>query len=102
MKIIKNGIKENFIIYKIYNDDKIYIGKTTIPIYIRINNHRHGILEADQYFRSVGWDNVTFEIIDYSNDRTTLLKKENEQIIHHYELYKDKILNKYNTHKKLL
>lgn len=100
MKIITNGIKEIFIIYKMYDiiNGKIYIGKTTIPIYMRINLHKHSKkLEADRYFSSIGWENVIFEVIDWSHDKSILLKKEDEQIRKHFKLYENKILNKYNT-----
>ena len=94
MKIITNGIKERCIIYKLYDNEKIYIGKTTIPIYMRINSHRHGKLSADKYFSEIGWDNVIFEIIDYSNDKIILAKKEEEQIMKYYTMNKDNVLNK--------
>ena len=99
MKIITNGIKERYIIYKLYDIiyGRIYVGKTTIPIYMRINSHRHGKLDADKYFSSIGWENVIFEIIDWSNDKSSLLKKEYEQIKKYYKLYKNKVLNKYST-----
>ena len=94
MKIITNGIKERCIIYKLYDNEKVYVGKTTIPIYMRINSHRHGKLSADKYFSEIGWDNVTFEIIDWSYDNQTLLLKEDAQIRRHYMMYKENILNK--------
>ena len=96
MKIIINGIKERYIIYKLYDiiNEKVYIGKTTIPIYMRINTHRHGNLNADKYFSSIGWENVIFEIIDWSNDKITLLKKENDQILKYYTTNKSNLLNK--------
>ena len=99
MRIITNEIKGTFIIYKMYViiNGKIYVGKTTIPIYMRINIHRHGKLDADKYFASIGWENVVFEIIDWSNDRTNLLKMEDEQIRKHFKMYENKVLNKYST-----
>ena len=95
MRIIKNGINERYIVYKLYDDvnEKIYIGKTTIPIYMRINSHRHGTLQADKYFSQIGWDKVTFEIIDFSLDKENLLKKESNYILKYYTMYKEKLLN---------
>ena len=96
MKIITNGIKQRSIIYKLYDiiNEKVYIGKTTIPIYMRINSHRHGKLNADVYFSEIGWDNVIFEIIDYSDDKAILAQKEEEQIVKYHLIDRDKLLNK--------
>ena len=100
MKVITNGIKERYIIYKLYEniENKIYIGKTTIPIYMRINSHRHGKLRADQHFSTIGWDNVIFEILDWSCDKESLLKKENTIISQHFITHGEKLLNKNSTH----
>ena len=97
MRIIKNGINERYIVYKLYDDVKIYIGKTTLPIYMRINSHRHGKLRADKYFSEIGWDNVTFEIIDWSYDKKSLLMKEDNIIGQYYMMHKEKLLNKNST-----
>ena len=100
MKVITNGIKERYIIYKLYEniENKIYIGKTTIPIYMRINSHRHGKLRADQHFSTIGWNNVVFEIIDWSYDKESLLKKEDTIIGQHFITHGEKLLNKNSTH----
>ena len=100
MRIITHDIKERYIVYKLYDviEGKVYIGKTTIPIYMRINTHRHGKLDADKYFSSIGWDNVVFEIMDWSNDRSNLLKKEETLIQKHYMSDASKLLNKNSTH----
>jgi len=96
MKIITNGIKARCIIYKLYDsiNQKVYVGKTTIPIYMRINSHRHGKLNADKYFSEIGWDNVIFEIIDSCDDKTILAQKEEEQILKYHLMGRDKLLNK--------
>lgn len=96
MKIITNGINERYIIYKLYEniEGKIYIGKTTIPVYMRINLHRHGILKADQHFSNIGWDNVTFEIIDWSYDKNILKEKERSTIYLYFLRYQQKMLNR--------
>ena len=99
MKIITNGIKERHKIYKMYEniEGKFYFGKTSLPIYMRINQHRHGKINADKHFSKIGWENVTFEIIDWSYDNENALIKESEYITMAKYTHPDKLLNVNST-----
>ena len=64
-------------------------------LYMRINSHRHGKTHADRHFASVGWDNVTMEIIDHAINSDELTIKESELIQKALREHKYKVLNKY-------
>ena len=99
MKIIRNGTEPQFKVYKMSEniENKFYIGKTFLRLYMRMNQHTHQHTNADNHFANIGWDNVTVEIIDTANNKDELLRKERENIIKHYLLDKNHILNKNNA-----
>ena len=99
MKVVTNGITERYKIYKMYEtiEGKLYIGKTSLPIYMRINQHRHGKITADKHFSKIGWENVTFEIIDWSYDNGSALKKESNYISSARSTHHEKLLNKHHA-----
>ena len=78
MKIIFSGFETQYKIYKITENInwKYYIGKTQKNIHERIEAHRKGDLDADLYFREIGYANIIVEIIDSANDIEELSKKE--------------------------
>ena len=72
------------IIYKVINliNNKIYIGKTTQKLNIRINQHKYDAFKNNKksYFyksiRKYGWDNFKWEIIDNALSERDLNDKE--------------------------
>ena len=78
MKIIFSGFETQYKIYKMTDNInfKYYIGKTRKNIHERIEGHKKGDLDADLYFRNIGYANITVEIIDSANDIEELSKKE--------------------------
>ena len=97
MKVITNGfINTQYKVYKMCEsvEGKIYIGKTKLPIYMRINAHKHSNASADIHFSDVGWNNVTTEIIDEAKDEEELDYKEKEHINNYYRTHKDLLLIK--------
>ena len=93
MKIIKR-----YIIYKISEpiENKYYIGKSTIPIYLRMQIHKSGNkLKADKHFKKIGWHHCKVDIIETCDD-DNILEKERQIISRAYQEDKDNILNIYN------
>ena len=92
MKIIKR-----YIIYKISEpiEHKYYIGKCTIPIYLRMQIHKNGKLKADEHFKKIGWHHCKVDIIETCDD-DNILEKERQIISRAYQEDKDNILNIYN------
>lgn len=93
MKIIKR-----YIIYKISEpiEHKYYIGKCTIPIYLRMQIHKSGNkLKADEHFKKIGWHHCKVDIIETCDD-DNILEKERQIISRAYQEDKDNILNIYN------
>ena len=85
MKIIFAGFETQYKIYKITENInwKYYIGKTRKNIHERMEGHKKGDLDADLYFREIGYNNITVEIIDSANDLEELSKKEIDWIKRH-------------------
>ena len=95
--INNNNYENNHIIYKLSDGYRSYIGKCNIPLYMRLNIHKHSTkLEADKYF-SKDWSSVTCEVLDYSIDKKRLLELEKDHIRSEMLSNPDKILNVYNT-----
>ena len=100
MKIIFAGFETQYKIYKITENInwKYYIGKTRKNIHERMEGHKKGDLDADLYFREIGYNNIVVEIIDSANNLEELSKKEIDWIKQH--IGDDKMLNvQYNTPK---
>ena len=79
IEIIIVGIEPQFKIYRMHENikNKYYISKTLIPIHYRMSQHQISpIQHSDKHFSNVGWNNVTVDIIDTSNNNEELTEKE--------------------------
>ena len=79
MKINIVGIEPQFNIYRMREniENQYYIGKTSIPIHDRMSKHQNSpIQHSDKHFANVGWNNVTVDIIDTSDNNEELTEKE--------------------------
>ena len=64
MKVITNGfINTQYKVFKMCEsvEGKIYIGKTKLPIYMRINAHKYSNASADIHFSDVETNKRTIE-----------------------------------------